>query len=352
MKPDWIAVWMKDPAFGRAVARGLAESGNGFLLEVTETLQRETLQEGRYTVLLTDRKSELEGVENGKKAQFPAVVVADPVTCRVSQLCREILAAADRAHETHGARGGDLSSAEYREGKRGGRITGFLGRTGGCGTSAAVVTAGRMLAGAYGEKVLCFPLTGENGLRIYSAEEDLPAPSVRSAKELLYRKLHQLPCSVAAYAACDSYGMEQIPSVCGLAAEERIRLLLCLQQEYDRILVDLGCRSQWNRTESLQNEVQNGMKKEMKKEMNFCSHLVEIADCRDSRTALEEESEGDGRILIRNHGAASRIGSDGAVEIMEDPESFRSDPARKSISISMSKNYAIGIKNLVEILMK
>ena len=36
MKPVRIAVCMKEPAFGRAVARGLAESGNGFLIEVAE----------------------------------------------------------------------------------------------------------------------------------------------------------------------------------------------------------------------------------------------------------------------------------------------------------------------------
>ena len=36
MKPVRIAVCMTEPAFGRAVARGLAESGNGFLIEVAE----------------------------------------------------------------------------------------------------------------------------------------------------------------------------------------------------------------------------------------------------------------------------------------------------------------------------
>ena len=45
MKPVRIAVLMKEPAFGRAVARGLAESGNGFLIEVAERELPEGLPE-------------------------------------------------------------------------------------------------------------------------------------------------------------------------------------------------------------------------------------------------------------------------------------------------------------------
>ena len=57
MKPVRIAVLMKEPAFGRAVARGLAESGNGFLIEVAERELPEGLPEilpEECEVLVTD----------------------------------------------------------------------------------------------------------------------------------------------------------------------------------------------------------------------------------------------------------------------------------------------------------
>lgn len=413
MKPVRIAVLMKEPAFGRAVARGLAESGNGFLIEVAEP----ELPEGRPELLpenlpeilpeecevlvtdcinLSDKLPEsCEGVPGGES--HPGLVIVDPETCRISQLCREVQAAADRVQERRCAGSGESlrhRRGTWQNGQRNGdgrpgkgdrqtEIIGFLGLYGGCGTTALAVTAGRMLAGAYGEKVLYLPLTEMDGAWVYREAElfrrkgssgecppgECPSGAISSGacpqrgKELLYRLSHRLPCSVERFMVRDCYGLEMSEGMDCLPAEERLELLTHLAEKggYDRIILDLGSRE---RSRSIG-----------KQAAEMCSVFVEVGNRMDGRCVLDfalapnpltcSESLNtpvifsERRIMVWNHGTENRepavmAASDEQpviLEIAHDGESFLPDRETGRIDIAMTKNFAIGVKNLTEILM-
>lgn len=433
MKPVRIAVCMKEPAFGRAVARGLAESGSGFLIEVVEpklpeepgTDQPEEwpVRPEAWEVLVTDGVLEdLPGndlgndrgndLEAGKKEPDPCLVLADPETCRISQLCREVQEAADRVREKRGIGSGEglrhrqrISETECRnEGSQPTEIIGFQGFCGGCGVTALAVTAGRMLAGAYGEKVLYLPLTETDGAGVYQEAEPLrredtsgvcppkaflPKAYPQIGKELLYRLSHRLPCSLDRFMRQDGYGLEMPEGMDWLSAEERLELLKLLTEKgvYDWILVDLGNRDCFR---SVREQA-----------AGICSVLMEVGNRMDSRCTLDSTILTDSpvapdspvvtdspvaperlntpvtfperRIMVWNHGAENRMaakwvnasgvaanrvdangmadGEQECLEIAHDAESFQPDRETGRIAIAMTKNFAIGVKNLTEILM-
>ena len=429
MKPVRIAVCMKEPAFGRAVARGLAESGNGFLIEVAEPgppevpetqempepsgagLPEEWVRRSEtWEVLVTDCGPEAcmgggsgAGLKDNVEEQGPGLVIVDPETCRISQLCREIQAAADRVRERRCTVSGESLQhrrGTWQNGHRNGdgrpgngdrptEIIGFLGLCGGCGVTALAVTTGRMLAGAYGEKVLYLPLTETDGAWVYREAELLqkkgssgeypsgacppgdysPGACPQRGKELLYRLSHQLPCSVERFMVRDGYGLEMPEGMDCLPAEERMELLTHLAEKggYDWIILDLGSR------ESLRTAG--------KRETEICSALVEVGNRMDGRCGLHwpiapnlpitseslHTSENgkpsaffpERRIMVWNHGTENRepavmAASDEQpviLEIAHDRESFLPNRETGRIEIAMTKNFAIGVKNLTEILM-
>ena len=397
MKPVRIAVFMKDQAFGRAVARGLAGSGNNFILEVLEKAPRGD-GEKTWEVLLTDSvqlqersrgesygenygeghgegsgenygegggegRGTCQGESRGEGRMPSGLVLTCEEDCRISELCRAVWAEADRVRgQDFGYRGGayqeDASargqwkSGGETEGRKNGetaQIIGFSGCGGGSGTTAVAVTAGRMLAGAYGERILYLPLTGENGAHIYREKDEGKADARRGGKELLYRMLHGMPCSVAAYLHGDAYGVEQVEGVSALLLRERADLLEVLAEkgEFDRIIVDMGnCRAE--------NDVQKNIRK-------MCGCFVEVAsglDCRYFAGGITEDHEKsddftERKITVLNHGRENRVadGREPMVEIAHDEESFFFDAEDGRVEISMSKNFAIGVKNLTEILL-
>lgn len=397
MKPVRIAVLMKEPAFGRAVARGLAESGNGFLIEVAERELPEGLPEilpeilpEECEVLVTDCGPEEclggssgAGMKEDMEKQGPGLVMVDPETCRISQLCREVQAAADRVRERR-----DISNGEslrhrqgtWQNGQRNGEgrpgkgdqpteIIGFLGVCGGCGVTATAVTAGRMLAGAYGEKVLYLPITETDGAWVYRETEMLRRKSSsgecpQRGKELLYRLSHGLPCSVEGFVLRDCYGLEMIEGMDCLPAEERLELLTHLAEKggYDRIILDLGNRESF---QAVRRQAED-----------MCSVFVEVGNRLDGRCVLDSTFAPnppitpdslnkpvffpERRIMVWNHGAENRepavmAASDEQpviLEIAHDGESFLPDRETGRIDIAMTKNFAIGVKNLTEFLLK
>ncbi|MGN1143757.1 MAG: hypothetical protein ACI4SU_04265, partial [Anaerovoracaceae bacterium] len=352
MKPVRIAVLMKEAAFGRAVARGLAESGNGFLIEVAEPGPPETpgtqetpetpgtqgmpgnpktsgaglpeewvCRSETWEVLVTDCGPEAcldggsgAGLKDNVEEQGPGLVIVDPETCRISQICRQVQEAADRVRERRCAGSGerlryrrgtwqnDQRNGDGRPGKDGQQteIIGFLGLCGGCGTTALAVTAGRMLAGAYGEKVLYLPLTDMDGAWVYresdmlrrkgssgeftpeacppgeySSGEHSPGACPQRGKELLYRLSHGLPCSVERFMVRDCYGLEMAAGMDCLPTEERLELLTHLAETggYDRIILDLGSRER--------------LRSIGKQAAVLCSALVEVGNRLDGRCVLD-----------------------------------------------------------------
>lgn len=397
MKPVRIAVLMKEPAFGRAVARGLAESGNGFLIEVAERELPEGLPEilpeilpEECEVLVTDCGPEEclggssgAGLKEDMEKQGPGLVMVDPETCRISQLCREVQAVADRVRERRDISNGESlrhrrgtwqngqRNGECRSGKgdRPTEIIGFLGVCGGCGVTATAVTAGRMLAGAYGEKVLYLPITETDGAWVYRETEMLrrkssPGECPQRGKELLYRLSHGLPCSVEGFVLRDCYGLEMIEGIDCLPAEERLELLTHLAEKggYDRIILDLGSRESF---QSVRRQAED-----------MCSVFVEVGNRLDGRCVLDSTFAPnppitpdnlnkpvffpERRIMVWNHGAENRepavmAASDEQpviLEIAHDGESFLPDRETGRINIAMTKNFAIGVKNLTEFLLK
>lgn len=386
MKPVRIAVLMKEPAFGRAVARGLAESGNGFLIEVME---RDLLASGAalleewmdrsetWEVLVTDCGSEdcLEsgsgdGLEEGEKNQSPGLVLVDPETFRISQLCRQVQETADRVRERKGIGSGESLRQRHGTSEDGMQteIIGFLGLYGGCGVTALAVTVGRMLAGAYGEKVLYLPLTETDGAWLYREAELLQTEGSsgecpQRGKELLYRLSHELPCSVEGFVLRDCYGLEMLEGIGCLSSEELQDLLTHLAEKggYDWILADLGSRE--------------CLRPVGKQTAVICSALVEVGNRMDSRCRLglsitlenraypngwtdpdglnASDSLPERRIMVWNHGIENRMaaGEQEWLEIAHDGESFLPNRETGRIEIAMTKNFAIGVKNLTEILL-
>ncbi|MGN1415176.1 MAG: hypothetical protein ACI4WY_13110 [Anaerovoracaceae bacterium] len=357
MKPVRIAVLMKEPAFGRAVARGLAESGNGFVIEVAEHALQEVpgadqMEEGMdrspaWEVLVTDCGPESCPDDN------PGLVLVDPETCRISQLCRAVQEAADRVRESGGIRSGDcmrrlretLGDGRKNEDGRQTEVIGLLGFCSGCGVTALAVTAGRMLAGAYGEKVLYLPMTEIVDGWTYRDADLFREGGLQRGKELLYRLSHQLPCSVESFTLRDCYGLEMPEGMDCLPVEERQELLTHLREKggYDWILVDLGSRK--------------CLRYAWKQTAGMCSALVEVGNRMDSRCSLDLPIAPDGlpkrRILVWNHSAENRMdaGENQWLEIAHDEESFLPDPEAGRIEIAMTKNFAIGVKNLTEVFM-
>lgn len=355
MKPIRITVLTEEPVYGRALARGLAEQEKHFTVEIMHPAACEN-GAGSWS-------GEHAGKQNGPQkcrgvlvTDFPPermpeailepyrVVWLDGTPVRASALAREILRVAE------------VSDRErYEENDETGKNTmmvSFRSRFGGSGVTSAALTAGRMLAGAYGERILYLPFTREDGSRIYRSPADSDASAggfggrrdedrSPGSRELLYRMKKNLPYSIEGWTETDDYGLEYINGIEQLRREEKNQLLQHLLKcsIYSQILLDFG-------TENPQP----------------CSISVQISSERDLRCGMESVCDGEEKNLtihVRNHTDRGYREKDGVCEdgenilyVVHDEESFLPWAGSGRIEIVMSKSYAIGIKKLAEILLE
>ena len=373
MRPIKIAVCMKDPGYSRAIARGLAEKGLKMEMRVLENLPLKQVCEQilKDWILVTDlnRKTVLDAVlglqegvqEDGQGEVLTGVVFLEDDAVSAEWLSRKILLCAQNL-----GLGGNRGRGLKEENAARALTAGFYADWGGCGVTSAALVTGWLLSGAYGERVLYLPFTGEDGSRQYcpegsgasvyptrgSAEDDGPG-----ARELLYRIKHNLPWVPEAYAVSDDCGLDRLRNVKLLTKEEREELAgyLGVKAGYDWILLDFG------------KEIS-----ESKLNPDWKVKLDSFADLRcrmpydDGRTASVNRSEAKQFISVRNrmegwHDAGTQerehIEEKGErirnrIVIPEDRESFVRDEKNGLISINLHKTFAMGAKKIAEILMK
>lgn len=466
MKPIYVAVSTREAGFARAIARGLSEKGEGFFVQV---LEREAVRAAAAAAAAKAAEiaaaAEIGGnVEIAAHAEIAAAaetaartginaaaevigtghglnwqILVTDLCCQEGLIVPEVWM--DRVIRLEGyvisvkdvldrimdvACNLGIGSAGGLGGKTSGRpfVVGFFGRHGGSGVTSVALTTGRMLAGAFGERVLYLSFAPEDDAYLYgagaqagpsvlsgerpgrpggrpcglrTAQEHMTgegrvgaqagsaagAPAAlkglggrgRSRKELLYRLRQGMPFYFEQYAVEDVYGLACLKPTAGancfhlLVSDERRSLVeqIVKVTDYDVILVDLGAEP---------NPAQDWQKS--------CFHLLTEVRSRVDQRCLTDESEEDA-VVIWNHGPASGRsevgrgglacgeggrsgivhgevdpseddrGRDARFEIAHDPESFcmgdGADQTEKwtedggSISIDMTKDFAIGIKN-------
>lgn len=392
MKPVTIAVSVKEPGFAQDLARGLAEQGKHFMIEIPDRKPwKEThgdCQNGpemNWEVLVTDM-----GEKDGLKGCFEPsrVVLVREDECRISLLCRRIL---ERVRENRDAeadkKGGvGLGASGWSEetsllpqsGRNFCHLIAFWSPWGGSGVTALAVTAGRMLAGAYGERALYLPLTLQDGSRVYRGQvgagkesgdrffaSNRVSPPDRGAvqergsvQELCYRLKNNRPVSLSDFTQNDEYGLEylydwqEMNPLAQISAAEREQFLKKFSEvsDYGWILADGG----------------NGAFPD------WADAVVAVENLQDCRTMplSGEKCDSERVILVRNHGLENRMESltegemtvhefqdEGkaewgfTMELIHDGESFLA-AEDGSVEIVMSKSYAVGVKNFSERLLE
>jgi len=324
-----ITVCMKEKDYARLLARGLAEQGYGMEVRVADSRDYPFCgPEDGHQVLVTDF-SPKDGLRTGFEAQKGIIILGEEAVS-AGELCRQILRMAEGEGRHQPFKNPDSTSAAA-----------FYSRRGGCGVTSICLTCGRMLAGAYGEKVLYLPLTEDDGSRIYrDCKDDTASCGQGNARELLYRMRTGMRWKADGYGEPDFCGLFFLKDVEGLTVAERLELAEKLAEEgdFDRILMDFGsgaAAADWG---------------QIQKEKGKNVFLIEVKSRRDLRCQTDRE-EDDGRpgcLQIWNHTAAE---NHGPADILHDEESFLLSPDGRGIDLVMSKSFAIGVKKLAEILL-
>ena len=337
MKPVTIAVSVRNPGFAEALAKGLAKYGNGYMIENLRREDFDSETKNCHEVLVTD----FEG-KDGWKGDFEPyrVVCVSEDTCRISWLTGQIAAASHRYREEQGDAPEDsFSSGKLPDslGSSACRIAVFRSLWGGSGTTSLAVSCGRMLAGAWGERVLYLPLTEIDGSLLYRRREDTQGTELTgriSGKELFYRLKNRRPIDRNRYFQSDEWGLEYP------AFTEAENFLFCLSREelkimteelktleyFDWILLDAGTRAVWPEGD----------------ELILTDHQ------QDSRSVPQEAACS---ILVRNHGLENRMISPVEMELIHDGESFLTAEDGRT-EILLTKSYGAGIKLIADTLME
>lgn len=352
MKPVTIAVSVKNPGFAADLARGLSLLDRPYFIEFAGEKGVNVL-ENRWDVLLVDFDK-----NEGLTACFEPyrVIRADEDTCRISQISSQVDEAVRRYRDECTGSTGAFKERTIGTGTGSGKTRTVIFRSlwGGAGTTSLALAAGRMLSGAYGERVLYLPFTQGDGSLLYRRGAEAENTAEGKGLELFYRMRNGRPFHFSEYVSCDYTGLEYLNwgsggAVPGLMSEEeQLQFLhLCAEQaEYDWILVDLGTGNM------------------------DASGIVRILvdNLMDSRTAycrLDGEPENmseEIQLTVQNRGLENRLEpvSDQdeerrqkkfVMELMDDGESFVTDGAGK-VEIVLSKSYAAGIKIFSEWLLE
>ncbi len=315
MKSLSIFIAMKEEAYGKALAEGLAERNHGLRLQLwSKECSGDMLQ---ADLILTDMSS-----EERKAALMPSVdqrklfYIGEEFD-GLTNLERELLS---RIWESR-----DEGETAFRaKGKRLPLICGFYSKYGGSGVTATAIMAGRQSASIYGRKVLFLPMTGDDD-SIYYSEADLE--KVRSKKELLYRIKEGRPYHIAGYTAKDRWGLTYL--IGGAGEDVELARHLAAQWDFDLIILDTGKRHI----------------PELEDLCSICFLVVNEMDCRSSIGIDGANSKA--QFIIKNHSSKNDKYAE-TIEIIQDEESF--ERIEKNIAISSSKSFAAGVKAVTEIL--
>ena len=316
MKSLKVAVYMKEPGCARDLARGLAEQGNQWAVVVCDG---EIASQDEWEILVTDFDvKEVLGAEIWASRviwagePWPVSVLAGQVSSLASELGWE-----------------RCPSKPDRKC----RLAAFFSSQGGSGVTSAALTAGRILAGGYGERVLYLPLTYRDGSLRYRSRPSVSGCS--PVKELLYRFRNCRPVSFERFIEADDYGLEYLSSEEGenclqqLEPEELDFFLQKIKETgtYDWIFADCGTG---------------------KVPLN-CFVRVAVDNLQDSRVDMRA-ADGEAGFLLKNHGTGNRTEVQGGqvwCEILHDEDSFFCG-SNGITEISMSKSFSSGIKKFSE----
>ena len=347
MKPVTIAVSVKHAGFAADLAKGLMELGRPYFVEIAGA-EGETAPESQWEVLVTDF-----GEKEGLAACFEPyrVIHVQEDTCRISRIAGRISAAArklrSQAEEEYPEPSAGTGHGELESGS--GRIVLFQSFWGGAGVTSLAVASGRMLSGAYGERVLYLPLTARDGSRMYrrgcegSRMTEGSGPE-GTAAELYYRMKNGRPFCLDDYVCSDDAGLEYLSwgvsggSADGMSGEELTAFLKLLGKmtDYGWILADGGTG-----------------------DFSGPADLRVLVDSRqDCRCRPGDSCTGELRLLVHNRGMENRLEPSGGMmpgtsvlELMEDGESFLTDE-EGTVEIILSKTYGAGIKIFSEWLLE
>ena len=344
MNPVKITVSTKEPGLARDIARGLTELGKNLIIKIVdvEGIAEKTSQTDAE-VLVTDFDEKI-----AEKAGFEPsdVVWICEDTPQISGIYRRIMDIVCRKREeTYGA---GMSRPEG-ESIQASRILSFFSRQGGSGVTSAAVTAGRMLAGRFGEKVLYVSMTEMDDSLYYdetfTEEEQAEINLTGSVKELWYRLKNHRPIFMEHFVRRDVYGLEYLQTgsdeilLKEMDADTLQMFLMRLIQRggYGWILLDLGKTSS----------------------CPACSVSVEVSNLRDQRSKrlpeAFEESCGELEITILNNAARNCMDTSGSrwrLEVQYDEESFlKKTCTAGTVEICMSKCFAEGIRAFTDALM-
>ncbi len=344
MKPVTIAVSTKEPGLAQDLARGLTGLGKNLIVRIVNPDFNEGDSLEGVDVIAAD--FDFCG-ESGETAPDWAAVTLDRNHLRISQVYQQIMDA----------------YCENREGKTGSaygdgtfHCLSFFSMQGGCGVTAVAVTAGRMLAGMYGEKTLYVPVTPEDGSMLYNEPlmtEDQKNRSSVLLKELQYRIKNARPLYMERFVGQDEYGLEYLCTgfsgkiLMEMKPDERNKLLqeIAERGQYQWMLLDWGKQAE---------TPDFGVPAEVCSGEDSRTGCLYRFDRNDQNKVAESDSQ---RIQIRNHGRknSAELVKDGVhVEILHDEESFSCGDemgSSSNVEISMSKSFSEGVRNLVELLM-
>lgn len=200
----------------------------------------------------------------------------------------------------------------------------FRAGTGGSGTSAAALTAGRLLACMGEEKVLYISAGGSGSWKWYISETEKP---LRPPSELTHLIRSEVRFSIESYIRKDRYGLYILEYHGNL---ETLLTYLAENRLYDTAVVDFPegeCDFSFNKTFFVSNEKD--------KRRPFCEN------------SAQQTGENEGECyLLRNRSYCS-LAEGSSIHVIEDPDSFT--VSERGVEIALDKAFARGIEKVTEL---
>lgn len=343
MRSAAIAVSVKNQYFAEEMAKGLAGLDRPYYIEIIRAEGQIDAQKN-YEVLITDfyNFDDVTGCFEPYR-----VIRTDEETCRISILSKQIDAAVRKYRDSLATVPEQHMMSKHE--KRKTKTVFFQSLWGGAGITALTLAAGRMLSGAYGERVLYFPLTERDGSMMYRCGLEAETAAAGNVPELFYRMKNQRPFCMSEFTEVDYSGLDYLnwgnpkDGNVTVTAEERIQFLelTAAQDQYDWILVDVGTGNS----------------------LVPADVRVTMDNLQDSRAVSGEGGKKpdfmkeEVQILIQNRGLENRLNvkeetqNQFIMELIDDGESFVTDETGK-VELILSKSYAAGIKIFSEWLLE